>query len=130
MRFWAEVLHYEEEGPPAGHASWREFWLSIGLPEQEAVDSGGSIVDPEGVGPRMFFQDVPEGKTVKNRVHLDIDVTEGRKVPIEVRKEQVDAEAARLVAVGATVFRVLSEEGLDHYAVVMQDPEGNEFCLR
>jgi hypothetical protein len=72
---------------------------------------------------------VPEGKVVKNRLHLDLDVGGGRGAPLAVRRERVDAEADRLVAAGATRFRVLSEEAVDHYAVVMQDPEGNEFCL-
>ncbi len=53
----------------------------------------------------------------------------GRGVPLATRKELVDAEAARLTGTGATVLRVLDTAGVDHYAVVMQDPEGNEFCL-
>ena len=77
----------------------------------------------------MWFQPVPEPKVVKNRVHLDLDVGGGRGTPLEERRRRVEAEADRLVAAGATVFRVLSEDGVDHYAVVMQDPEGNEFCL-
>jgi hypothetical protein len=88
-----------------------------------------AIVDPDGVGPRIWFQPVPEGKVVKNRLHLDLDVGGGRGAPLAARRDRVDAEADRLVAAGATRFRVLSEEGVDHYGVVMQDPEGNEFCL-
>jgi len=86
-----------------------------------------SIVDPVGAGPRIWFQRVPEGKTIKNRLHLDIHAGGGRSVPIETRRERVDAEARRLVGLGATLVRELSEEGLDHYAVAMKDPEGNEF---
>jgi Glyoxalase-like domain len=81
------------------------------------------------VGPRVWFQPVPEAKVVKNRVHLDLDVGGGRTAPLAERRRRVDAEADRLVAAGATRFRALSEEGVDHYGVVMQDPEGNEFCL-
>ena len=66
---------------------------------------------------------------VKNRVHLDLDVGGGRTTPLEERRRRVDTEADRLVAAGATVLRVLSEDGVDHHAVVMADPEGNEFCL-
>jgi hypothetical protein len=72
---------------------------------------------------------VPEPKVVKNRVHLDLGVSGGRQVPLPTRRRRVDAEAERLVGAGATRLRVLSEEAVDHYAVVMADPEGNEFCL-
>jgi uncharacterized glyoxalase superfamily protein PhnB len=72
---------------------------------------------------------VPEGKTVKNRLHLDISVSGGRGVPMEVRRQRVDAEVARLAGLGATIVRPLQEEGLDHYAVAMLDPEGNEFDI-
>ena len=72
---------------------------------------------------------VPEPKTVKNRLHLDICASGGRAVPIATRKQRVDAEARRLTSLGATVVKVLEEEGLDHYAVAMNDPEGNEFDI-
>jgi hypothetical protein len=72
---------------------------------------------------------VPEAKVVKNRVHLDLAVSGGRGTPREERRRLVDAEADRLVAAGASFFRVLTGDGADYYAVVMQDPEGNEFCL-
>ena len=71
---------------------------------------------------------VPEGKVVKNRVHLDLDVGGGRTTPLATRKARVLAEAARLEAAGATRVRVL-EEAIDHFGVTLQDPEGNEFCL-
>jgi Glyoxalase-like domain len=65
------------------------------------------------------------------RLHLDISVGGGRAVPIETRRRRVDAdaEAERLAGLGASYVRVLSEEGLDHYAITMQDPEGNEFDI-
>jgi Glyoxalase-like domain len=72
---------------------------------------------------------VPEPKTVKNRIHLDIFASGGRAVPIATRKQRVDAEAWRLISLGATMIRVLEEEGLDHYGVGMKDPEGNEFDI-
>jgi catechol 2,3-dioxygenase-like lactoylglutathione lyase family enzyme len=109
--FWAEALGYE---------------LTLGTPEE--WDEGGWIVDPDGVGPTIFFQRVPEGKVVKNRLHLDLDLTKGRAVPVDVRREQVGAEADRLVALGGTRLGEHEEDG--HYHVVMGDPEGNEFCLR
>ena len=128
-RFWAEALGYRLQEPPDGFASWQDYWVSRGLPPEEVEDGYDSIVDPDGVGPRVWFQPVPEAKVVKNRVHLDLDVGGGRTAPLTERRRRVDAEADRLVAAGATRFRVLSEEGVDHYGVVMQDPEGNEFCL-
>ena len=128
-RFWADALGYRLEEPPDGFASWQDYWVSRGLPPEEVEDGYGSIVDPDGVRPRIWFQPVPEPKVVKNRVHLDLGVSGGRQVPLPTRRRRVDAEAERLVAAGATRLRVLSEEAVDHYAVVMADPEGNEFCL-
>ena len=128
-RFWALALRYRIEDPPAGFDDWRSYWEHIGLPEDELVDSGDSIVDPDGVGPSIWFQVVPEGKVVKNRVHLDLDVSGGRAVPLDLRRQRVLSEADRLIGAGATRLRVLEQEGLDHFAVVLQDPEGNEFRL-
>ena len=128
-RFWADALGYRLEEPPDGFASWQDYWVSRGLPPEEVEDGYDSIVDPDGVRPRIWFQPVPEPKVVKNRVHLDLGVSGGRQVPLPTRRRRARAEAERLVAAGATRLRVLSEEAVDHYAVVMADPEGNEFCL-
>ncbi|MGA5699149.1 VOC family protein [Peterkaempfera bronchialis] len=131
VRFWAEALGYRPEPPPSGYDSWRAYWLGMGVPEDELGDLDGpdSVVDPDGVGPRLWFQQVPEGKVVKNRLHFDLGVSGGRSVPLETRRRQVDAEVDRLLAAGATRVRELAEPGLDHYAVLMRDPEGNEFCV-
>jgi hypothetical protein len=128
-RFWAEALGYVAAPPPDGAASWEEYWRSIGLPEEDLGGGQDRIADPEGRAPRIWFQLVPDSKTVKNRLHIDIHASGGRKVPLHVRRERVDAEATRLVALGATQVRVLYEGGVDHYAVAMQDPEGNEFDI-
>jgi glyoxalase superfamily protein len=72
---------------------------------------------------------VPERKTAKNRLHLDIHVGGGRAVPIETRRQRVDAEAGRLAGLGALLVGVVNTEGLDHYGVAMKDPEGNEFDI-
>ncbi|GAA3050808.1 VOC family protein [Streptomyces roseofulvus] len=132
--FWAEALRYVPEPPPQGYASWRAYWAASGVPEEELGDGAGdlpeSLVDPAGAGPRVWFQQVPEPKTVKNRVHLDLKVGGGRGVPLAVRRARVDGEVARLTALGATVLRTMDEpHGMDYYAVVLQDPEGNEFCV-
>jgi hypothetical protein len=72
---------------------------------------------------------LPDVKTVKNRLHLDIYVSGGRALPMETRRQRVEAEAQRLCALGATRTVELTAEGLDHYAVGMKDPEGNEFDI-
>ena len=93
------------------------------------------IVDPSGDGPRIWFHVVPDAKVVKNRLHLDVHVSGGRgpgqnrSVPIATRTQRVDAEARRLADLGATITGALTADGLDHYAVGMKDPEGNEFDI-
>jgi hypothetical protein len=72
---------------------------------------------------------VGERKAVKNRLHLDLGVSGGRAVPIEIRRQRVDAEASRLAGLGGVIVGVLNTDGLDHYAVAMKDPEGNEFDI-
>jgi hypothetical protein len=129
-RFWAAALGYELEPPPAGFASWDAYWRDVGVPEDELGIGADSIIDPAGGGPRIWFQVVADRKTAaKNRLHLDIGVSGGRAIPIETRRQRVDAEAARLADLGASVTGVLNSEGLDHYAVGMKDPEGNEFDI-
>ena len=115
--FWASALGYVVQPPPEGFDSWPAFLTSIGVPESE-WDSRSACVDPDGKGPRLFFQRVPEGKTAKNRVHLDVNVG----------KDRVDDEVSRLVAEGAAKVRE-HEDGNERW-VVMTDPEGNEFCLQ
>ncbi len=117
------------EPPPAGFASWDDYYRDLGVPEEELGIGADSISDPRGHGPRIWFQLVPEAKTVKNRLHLDIHASGGRANPIETRRQRVDAEASRLAGLGATITRVLYQEGFDHYGVAMQDPEGNEFDI-
>lgn len=131
--FWCEALGYVPESPPGGYATWRKYWRATGVPEEELGDGAGetpeSIVDPAGRGPRVWFQQVPEPKTVKNRVHLDLKAGGGRGVPLAVRTERVTALVDRLTGAGATVLRVMDEPEMDYYGVVLADPEGNEFCV-
>jgi Glyoxalase-like domain len=124
-RFWAEALGYVLNPPPEGHDSW-ESWLSaMGVPESE-WNSASAVIDPEGKGPRLYFQRVPEGKAAKNRLHLDLRVSDWQR-PVEERRRAIQPEADRLVALGATVVGPKEERG--EFWVVLQDPEGNEFCL-
>ncbi len=126
-RFWAAALGYQLEPPPAGFATWDDYWRDFGVGEEDLGIGEDRIIDPDGRGPRIWFQVVPERKTVKNRWHLDVHVSGGRAVPSETRRQRVDAEARRLGDLGATLVGVVDTEGLDHYAVAMKDPEGNEF---
>jgi len=128
-RFWAGALRYELEPAPAGFVTWDDYWRRVGVPEDELGVGHDSIVDPDGRGPRIQFHVVPEGKTIKNRIHFDLHASGGRAVSIETRKQRVDAEARRLADLGATMIRVLQQDGIDHYAVAMRDPEGNEFDI-
>ena len=128
-RFWASTLGYELESPPPGFGTWDEYWVSVGVPESDLGIVVDSIVDPSGEGPRIWFQVVPEHKVAKNRLHFDVNASGGRGVPIGLRQQRVDAETTRLAGLGATLVRVLQEDGIDHYAVAMTDPEGNEFDI-
>jgi hypothetical protein len=102
-RFWCEVLGYVEDG------------------------SGSACVDPAGIGPRLFFQRVPEGKVVKNRVHLDVRA--GTGLVGEQRLAALESEGARLMALGAVRLYLLPADEDNESCLVMQDIEGNEFCL-
>lgn len=126
-RFWAAALGYELEPPPDGFASWDDYWRDMGLPEEDLGVGEDRIYDPNGGGPRIWFQVVPERKTIKNRMHFDIHAGGGRDVALSTRRERVDAEVRRLTELGATAIDVFQDDGVDHYAVAMTDPEGNEF---
>ncbi|WP_369382583.1 VOC family protein [Streptomyces sp. cg36] len=123
-RFWCEVLGYVVPPPPEGFDSWGAYDRSL-----PAERRGAAFVcmDPSGVGPRMYFQRVPEGKVVKNRVHLDVRV--GTGLVGEERLAVLEAECARLVALGAVCVQVMRADGFDESCIAMQDIEGNEFCI-
>jgi hypothetical protein len=130
VRFWGPALGYEVAPPPEGHASWNDWYLSVGVPADELdLDGDGSdrLHDPAGEGPRIWFQVVPERKSVKNRLHLDLYPTgRDRTLSPERRREIVEARVAELVDAGASVLRRTDDFG---HAVLMADPEGNEFCV-
>lgn len=128
-RFWAEALHYVVSPPPPGFDSWDDFYRSIGVPEAELGIGADRIEDPNGEGPVIWFQVVPEKKSIKNRIHIDVNASGGRSSSIGTRRGRVEAEASRLVSLGATRLRTIEEPGLDHYAVALTDPEGNEFDI-
>ncbi|WP_307125511.1 VOC family protein [Streptomyces sp. B1I3] len=130
--FWAEALGYlvEDNSVLIGQL------LEAGaLPESATVESHGrhafrdlaAVRHPDdpyeertgtGLGRRLLFQRVPEPKTVKNRLHLDVHAAPGQR----------DAEVERLVSLGAGVLRSVEEPGGSWQ--VLLDPEGNEFCVQ
>lgn len=133
--FWREALDYIHPGPPGVTlpegadplAAWDDFLARIGVPEDQR-NTRSAIEDPTGEGPRLFFQQVPEDKVAKNRVHLDIRAAPGLQG--DERMAALEAECARLVALGATRLRRHEPNPpMDGGFIVMQDPEGNEFCL-
>jgi Glyoxalase-like domain len=128
-RFWAAALHYELAPVPAGFATWNEFYRALGVPDEDLTDGADRITDPDGHGPSIWFNVVTEPKTVKNRLHLDIRASGEQTDPIETRRARVDAEASRLAGLGATITGAFTPEDMDHYAVGMRDPEGNEFDI-
>ena len=126
-QFWAKVLDYKIQDPPPGFASWPDFLKAQNIPEEQ-WDKASALIDPEGNGPRLFFQKVPEGKKIKNRVHLDVNVGGSRATPEPERRQRVNQKVEQLVGAGATKVREFNEMGESW--IVMQDPEGNEFCLQ
>jgi hypothetical protein len=128
-RFWAAALGYVLEPVPEGFATWDDWRRDIGLPDSDLGIGVDSIIDPEGEGPRIWFRVDPDAKVVKNRLHLDIHVSGDRAEPMATRVQRVDAEARRLADLGATPTGALGADGLDHYAMGMKDPEGNEFDI-
>ena len=125
--FWCEVLGYRLDEPPPGFATWDEALDAWGVPPERRNDASAAV-DPDGAGPRLWFQKVPEGKSAKNRVHLDVRAAPG--VPAEDRMAALADECARLVALGGTRLRLVEPAPpMSHGFIVMADPEGNEFCL-
>ena len=141
-RFWLRALAqdgYAVDPPPGSDepadasrdadevlALWHALLAEHGVP-REQWDSAYAIVDPTGTGPRLLFLRVPEAKTAKNRVHLDL--RRGGDLRGEARMDALEAEAARLVGLGATRTARFEPTAFELGFIVMADPEGNEFCL-
>ncbi|WP_198955012.1 VOC family protein [Kineosporia sp. R_H_3] len=133
VEFWCAALGYVPEPAPDGWSSWLEYWRAGGIPEEDLVgaeNGSGAVVDPDGVLPRIWFQEVPEGRTGKNRLHIDVLHTPGRgAMPVAARRASLEQEVERLVALGASVAYWNAPEGADYVAVTLRDTEGNEFCI-
>lgn len=124
--FWRDTLGYSDEAPPPPFRTWEEALDAWGIPPEGRNDYG-AVSDPDKVGPRLFFQKVPEGKVAKNRVHLDVRAAPG--LDGDERMAALEEEAERLVGLGATRVQRHEPGGVSAGHIVMQDPEGNEFCL-
>jgi hypothetical protein len=120
--FWKLALGYIDEPPPPPFATREEWLAQFDLDDDEDEDDGAWLCDPDGVGPRLCILKVPEPKTAKNRLHMDIRVP-GHGSP-EERWARMRAESERLVRAGGSVL-----EEFDGHHIVMADPEGNEFCV-
>jgi hypothetical protein len=128
-RFWAQALGYQPAPPAEPDTTWHQHYRAR-LGAETAFDN--RLFDPAGLRPPLWFQQVPETKAGKNRLHLDLYPT-GRDsaLPQERRVEMVEAKVAELVGLGARVQRRDRDDDPDDpiYYVVMHDPEGNEFCV-
>lgn len=124
--FWATALGYVLQPPPPGFDSWDAFADEVGIPPARRGDLA-AIVPEDGIGPRVLFQRVPEPKGDKNRVHLDVTVTE-RSMPPAQAEERIAAHVERLVGAGAT--HVASFDEPHGRWEVLRDPEGNEMCVQ
>ncbi|WP_162834312.1 VOC family protein, partial [Amycolatopsis circi] len=120
--FWKTALGYIDEPPPPPFTTREEWLAQFDLPEDESAEDGAWLCHPAGAGPRLAILKVPEPKTVKNRLHIDIRVP--RDADPAQRWATVKGEAERLAAAGGTI---LVEH--DGHHVTMADPEGNEFCV-
>jgi hypothetical protein len=126
--FWAEALHYVRQEPPQGFESRETRDRAEGIPEA-GTGQFDAILDPDGLGPRFYFQKVPEPKVAKNRMHVDLNVSGPPGTPLDERKPRIWAEVARLKALGASDRRGAIEKDGEFW-VRMNDPEGNEFCVQ
>ncbi|MEV0390703.1 VOC family protein [Nonomuraea sp. NPDC050643] len=122
--FWAEAIPgYAFPPPPEGHLSWEGWAEGEGIPEAER-NVMRVLIDQCGKRPALYFQRVPESKSAKNRLHLDVKISGG--LSGEERGQRIEEEVVRLMKLGATVVERRSPP---ERWVVMADVEGNEFCV-
>lgn len=120
--FWKTALGYIDQPPPPPFSTREEWFASFDLPEDDHVDDSAWLCDPDGAGPGLSILKVPEPKTAKNRLHMDVRVP-GHGTPDE-RWARIKAESERLVRAGGAALEVF-----DGHHILMADPEGNEFCV-
>jgi hypothetical protein len=128
-RFWAQALGYQPAPPTEPATTWHALYHAR-LGEDAAFDD--RLFDPAGLRPPIWFQQVPEAKAGKNRLHLDIYPTaRDNELPMHRRIEIVEAKVAELIGLSASAERRTRHDDPKDptYFVVMHDPEGNEFCV-
>jgi glyoxalase superfamily protein len=128
-RFWQQALGYQPAPPAEPETTW---WTHYRGRLGDRTAFGDRLFDPAGLGPAIWFQQVPEGKAGKNRLHLDLYPTaRDNSLTQDRRIELVDTKAAELEALGAVIkHRLRDDNPADpEYYLVLQDPEGNEFCI-
>ena len=131
VAFWQPLLGYHVPHPPHPFATWRDWYLDIGVPADEIVGDGADRLAPPlgGHGVSIWFQQVPEPKSGKNRLHLDLHVSGGRLVTRDERRRAIEVVVAEVGARGGSLLRWTEDDAADHVGAVMADPEGNEFCI-
>lgn len=131
VAFWQPLLGYDVPAPPPPHATWRDWYVSTGEPADGiAGDGADRLVPPDGEGGMaIWFQVVPEGKSVKNRLHLDLRVSDGRGAPWDQRRRDVERAVDDVRTRGGRLLRLDADQQGDHVSALVTDPEGNEFCL-
>jgi len=117
MTLRVQAIDIDANDPSALAAFWQELlgWRRTHEDDEEVVLEPPAGSPEDGVAPDLLFLKVPEGKQVKNRIHLDL------------RPDDRDAEVARAEALGATKVDVGQDDSVTW--VVLADPEGNEFCI-
>ena len=121
------TLGCDAEDPHRLAAFWAQALGYVPEPGYDNPD-GASIIDPDRAGPPIGWLRVPENKTAKNRVHIDIRVAGQESTTATDRDRLIRAKVTELVALGATVVHEARCRNLLD-GVVMLDPEGNEFCV-
>ncbi len=122
--FWTLALGYVPQPPPQGFETWKAFADALDMSAEDR-ERYTAIMDPKGGGPRIVFQKVPEGKTAKNRWHIDII---DRSLPEDQHDQIRKAGVAAMIERGASEVARFDE--VVGQWVLMTDPEGNEsaFC--
>lgn len=124
-RFWAAVMGYPE---PAGLTPEEEAELRAAGLDDDALTERAVAWDENPAHQRFYFTRYRHERRQRNRMHIDLSPSGDR----HATREEVETERDRLVALGATVEKVLNGSWgpYEEFAIMMRDPEGNEFCLQ
>lgn len=127
-QFWSGALGYVIQPPPEGFATWDDFADSVGIPREKRNDLS-AVVDPDGNGPRLFFERYDGGQP-NQRVHIDVNsVGDGSELSDDQRRVRLSEERDRLEKIGATYKREATGLAGEIW-IEMLDPEGNWFCVQ